>query len=248
MAVPAWLAASPGQRALPGQINQFLGTHGSTWVYAGAQRAAQTTGSAAYSSTASTYLAQQFTTAVGQTTVGQVWLQLSAVGGSPVTATISPLTVGLYASSAGSPTGTAITSTALAEQQVYSAPFWLPVPLAATGLTASTVYQLVVSAAGSGSAYYAWQHSNQTSGASTSPTGSAWSSQPFGLMFQVFDQTPGGLIQFFYDDAGARTVQLGYNAQGLPTTLTESAIAQDGSVLYSTRTLTYSGGMLTGVA
>ena len=248
MSAPAYLAATAGYRSLPGQVNQFLAAHGATWVYAGAQRAAQTTGTGVYASTAGQYLAQQFTTAAGQSAIGQVWLQLSTVGGSPLTATIPPLTVALYASSAGAPTGSALASATLAEQYVYSAPFWLPVPLAATGLTASTVYQLVASPAGSGAAYYAWQHSNQASGASTSTNATTWSAQTYGLLFQVFDQSPGGQVQFITEDGGARIVQFTYNTQALPSQIVEQTIAQDGSVLYSTRALTYTGGALSGVA
>lgn len=249
MAAPSWLAASTGSRTLPGQVNQFLGVHSSTWVYAGVQRAAQATGTALYASTAGAYLAQTFTTAAGQTTVGQVWLQISTVGGSPTTATITPLTVGLYATLAGAPTGSALASTAVHEQYVYTSPFWVPVPLCATGLAAGATYALVVSAAGSGSAYYVWQHSNQPSGASTSPDGTTWTAQAYGLMFQVFDQTPGGQVQFLYDDDGARWAQFTYDSVGRVSALTEYCTAQNASApLTSTRTLTYASGMLTGVA
>ena len=248
MATPSWLAATAGYRTLPGQLNQFLGAHASTWVYAGTQRAAQSTGSGTYASSSSTYLSQTFTTAVGQSAIGQVWLQVSTVGGSPTAATIPPLTLSLYASFSGQPTGAALASTTVSEQYVYAAPFWLPVPLCATGLTAGANYALVASAAGSGSAYYVWQHSNQVSGAATSPDGATWTTQGYGLMFQVFDQSPGGQVQFLYDDSGARWARFTYDALGRVATIAEYCAVQGAAPLSSTRTLTYTSGMLTGVA
>jgi hypothetical protein len=248
MATASWLAASAGNAANAGQINQFLGTHSSTWTYAGTQRAAQTTGSGAYQSSAGMYLAQSFTTGSGQTTLGQVWLQLSTVGGSPLTPLIGTLAVSLYPN--GAPTGTALASTTLAEQYVYTAPFWVRVPLVASGLTPSTTYQIVTAPAGAGGHYYTWQQSNQTSGASASPDGVTWSAQTFGLMYQVFDDTPGSQLQLLYDDAGARWVSFTYDSFGRIATLTEYCVAQNPAapLASATRTFTYTQGVLTGVA
>jgi hypothetical protein len=250
VATAPWLAASAGYKPQPGQINQFLGAHNSSWIYTGNNtQAAQETGSGLYVSTASQYLSQSFLTGSTQTTIGVVYLQISAVGGSPVTATIAPLAVSLYASAAGLPTGAALASGTVGEVAVYSGAFWLPVPIAVAGLTPSTVYQLVVSPAGSSTAYYAWQRSNQTSGASTSTSGTAWSGQAYGFMFQVHDQT--GTTwppRFLLDDGGARTTAFTYNAAGQLLTITEQVVTQSGGVQYSQRTLTYSGTLLTGVA
>lgn len=155
----------------------------------------------------------------------------------------------LYASSAGLPTGGPLATVTVAEQVVYSAGFWLPVPLSASGLTASTVYQLVLSPAGTSSAYYAWQRSNQTSGGATSPDGATWSAQAYGLMFEVFDQSgTTGPPLYLIDDGGARTTAFTYNATGQLTTITEQVASQSGTVFYSQRTLTYANGLLIGVA
>lgn len=244
--IPSWLAATAGHGAQAGQVNQFLGAHNSVWLYAGTQRAAQTTGSSVYQSTEPQWLAQQLTTGSAQTQIGAVWLQISTVGGSPTSATIPPLTVSLYASSSGMPTGTALASTSIAEQVVYSSSFWLQVPLPVT-VTPSTVYQVVVPSVGTAGHYYVWQQSNQVSGAGTSPDGVTWSAQGFGLMFQVFDQTGGGPLQTMYDDSGARVTQLSYNAQNQVSSMTEAVLAQDGTVLTFTRSFTYANGILTGV-
>lgn len=246
MATPSWLAASVGSRADAGLVTQFLGTHAATWLYPGTQRGAESTGSGLYQGTnRALYLAQSFTTSSSQTTIGVVALQISTVGGSPTTAAIGPLSVSLYASSAGLPTGGPLATTAVAEQVVYSSPFWLPVPLPAS-VTASTVYQIVVAPAGTASSYYVWQQSDQTSGASTSGDAAAWAAQGHGMMYQVYDQGASGLPQYLVEDSGARVTQLSYSGS-VVSSLTESTIAQDGTVLTSTRTLTYSNGLLTGV-
>jgi len=246
---PLWQGATVGQPPLAGHVNQLLVGHTSTWVYSGsALQDSQATGTAVYATTASQYLAQTFLTGAAQTTVGLVNLQVSTVGGSPITATITPLTVSLYASSSGFPTGAPLATTQLAEQAVYSAPFWLPVTLNATGLTPSTVYQLVVSPAGTGTAYYAWQHSNQSGNASTSPDGVTWTAQTYGLMYRVYDLSGvTGPPLYLIDDSGARVTSLTYDTLGHLITVTEQTDTQGGGSFFSTRTLTYSGDTLTGV-
>lgn len=246
-AIPTWLAATAGHGAQAGQVNQFLGVHNSVFLYQGTQKAAQTTGAAVYQSTQSQWLAQSFTTAAGQTQVGAVWLQIATVGGSPTSAAIPALTVALYAGSNGTPTGSALASTSIAEQVVYSSGFWLQVPLPVT-VTPSSAYQLVVSQAGTSSHYYVWQQSNQTSGASTSADGVTWTTQAYGLLFQVLDQAVTGTLQALYDDSGARVTQLSYNTSGVLSQVTDSVLAQDGSIVTTTRSLTYSGASLIGVA
>lgn len=244
MATASWLAATVGAPARPGQINQFLGSHTSAWLYSGnVLQSSQIIGSSVYQSSESQYMAQTFNTTASQTTIGQVLLQISTVGGSPVTATISPLTVSLYANSNGTPTGSPLASTTVTEQYVYSSPFWVTVPLATTGLTAATPYWLVVSPAGTGAAYYVWQQSNQTTGAALSADGLSWADQAYGFMFQVFDQggadwPPVSLT----DDDGARVTTFGYTANGLLSTITESVVAQSGTSFFSTRTISYGGG------
>jgi hypothetical protein len=250
MATQTWLAASAGSAARPGQINQFLGSHSSAWLYSGnTLQSHQTTGSAEFQSSDGQYMAQTFTTASTQTTVGQVLLQISTVGGSPITALIPALTVAVYANSGGVPTGSALGSATVTSQYVYTSPFWVQVPLGLAGLSVSTPYQLVVSAAGTATNHYAWQQSNQTSGASVSPDGLSWSAQSFGLMYQVYDQSgqiwpPLSLI----DDDGARVTTFAYNSLVQLTGITESVVSQDGSSFFSSRTISYSGQYPTGVS
>lgn len=249
MATPTWRAASARRRGDAGLITQFLGTHSAQWVYAdpGPVQTQQATGTAVYQSLESGYVAQTITTGSAQIAIGRVALQISTVGGSLVTATISPLQVSLYAASSGLPVGDPIASAQLAEPYVYQSPFWLPVPLLATGLSPSSIYVLVVTGPGTSSAYYAWQRSNQGNGAATSTDGVSWTAQPYGLMWQTYGTTVGGQVQSIVSDDGARITEFTYSGTTL-TGIAEYTIAQDGSTLVSNRTLAYAAnGMLTGV-
>jgi hypothetical protein len=250
MPSPAWIGASSGYVGLSGQLNQLLGSHSSVFTYGGsALQASGGTGSAVYLSTETDYLAQEFTTGASQTVIGSVSLQISAVGGSPITATISPLTVELYASTFGVPTGSPLAVATVTETYVYSQPFWCSIPLAVSGLTASTQYQLVVSPVGTSSAYYAWQQSNSLFGASTSPDNATWTAESYGLMYEVYDSSgTTGNATYLVDDGGARFVQFTYNANGTPATITEYTQTQNGAGISQTRSLTYSGNQLIGIA
>lgn len=245
-AVPAWLAATAGQTGNAGAINENLGRHNSTLIYGGAQQDAQTTGGAAYASTAGTWLAQAFTPTTAA--VGSLLLQISAVGGSPVLPLLAPLAVAIYADADGIPAGDPLATVQVGCDYVYSAPFWVPVPLAAAGLTPGTAYQIVIAPVGDGSHYYAWQQSDQPAGASTSPDGVTWTPAAYGLMYQVLDQSATGPLTGIVEDGGARWTQLTYNSAGQLTGIAEFTAGQAGAYLYSSRALTYSGGLLIGVA
>lgn len=248
MATPVWLGATAGYQGLAGQVTQFIGCHTTQWLYSGVQRAAETTGTGLYQSTETQYYAQQFTTGSSQTALGQVWLQVSAVGGSPLTNTISPLTVSLCASSFNAPSTTVLAQSSVLETTVYMSPFWLNIPMLATNLSPSTPYWIVVTMVGSGTAYYALQQSNQVNGCSTAPDGVTWTPQNFGLMYQVYDASanPNSIIQGFSEDGGARTVAFTWT-NGFLTGLAETTQTQGGGALVSNRTITYSNGQIIGV-
>lgn len=249
LAIPSWLGATAGAPGNAGQVNQFLGAHTSTWFYSGTLQASQATGAPTLQSSFGTYLAQSFTTGAAQTAIGAVQLQLNAVNGSVVSEVIGPATLSLYLSASGVPTGGALATVGLDEITVAGGAYWVQFPLAVTGLTASTLYELVLAPVGTSSTYYAWRESNQPVGAATSPDGATWTTQTYGLMYRVYDQSAGGStrVTTLSDDAGARWATLTYDATGRLTQLAEYAQAQGGVVLTSTRTLTYTSGLLTGV-
>lgn len=251
LTTPPWLAATAGAAGNAGQVNQLLGAHTSTWFYGGTLQASQATGAVTFQSSFGTYLAQSFTTGAAQTAIGSVQLQLNAVNGSLVSETIAPATLSLYLSSSGVPTGGALATASLDEITVAGSGYWVSFPIAATGLTASTLYELVLASGGTSGTYYAWRESNQVFGAATSPDGATWTTQAYGLTYRVYDQSAGGSTRVTYlsDDDGARWAALTYDAAtGRLTQIAEYAQAQGaGAVLTSTRTLTYTSGLLTGV-
>jgi len=242
---PAWLAATANQPTRAGQINQMLGTHTSSLVYPGTQQANHLTGASGGTTTHSngTWIGQQFATAAGQTTIGRITLSLA------VTGTPTPLSVSLYANNAG-PTGSALVTTLVPHELLATTQATVSIPLPATGLTASTTYWLVTAAVGDASNYYSWARSAQTSGTSTSTSGTTWTAQTYGMIFAVFDGTAtGGALMHTWDDAGARWQTYSYDTTGRITALIEFTQGQTTTgYLYSSRTLTYTGGRLTAVA
>jgi len=239
--IPSWLGATSGQGAQAGQVNQFLGTHAITYLYAGVQRAAQSTAGSGAVNSNSLWIAQSFATASGQTAIGRAVLTLA------VTASPAPLTVGLYANSAGAPTGSALVSASVPKEFLTGSATALSIPLPAT-VTASTTYWIVTTAVGDPSNLYSWSKSNQTSGASTSANGTTWAAQTYGLLYQVYDQTVSGGLAHTFEDSGARWTGLTYNASSLPTKSQEYTVAQSSGYIQANRTLSYSGTSLTGVA
>ena len=245
--IPTLQAAASGQQGNAGLVGQFLAAHNAAFTYSGqALISSQATGSGVYQSTQSQWLAQTITTGVSQTAIGSVALQLSTTGGSPTTALIAPLTVGLYADSGGQPTGSALATATVSCQYVYGQPFWASVPLTAT-VTASTTYHLVTSLVGTSGHYYVWQQSNQTQGAATAPDGATWTNQTYGLMYEVFDATSTGRLLSISEDSGSVITTLTYTALGQIATVTQFAATQSGSSITSSGTLSYSNGLLTGV-
>lgn len=245
-----WTAAVAGQGANAGMINQFLGSHSASFLRSGGTIQSQNNiGNAVYQSTATQWLSQIFAMGASQSTIGGVNIQLSAVGGSPINQTINPLTVQIYADAGGLPTGSPLATVTINETVVYSAPFWLTVPLVLTGLTPNAFYHVAVEMVGNGTNYYAWQESTPTFGAATSPDGVNWTLASYSLMFQVTDLTGTGQLQYIIEDNGARTLQLSYNSQGLLSQIVEYTVGQTTlGNLQNTRSLTYTNGFLTGVS
>jgi hypothetical protein len=245
---PNWQAATSGSPAQAAHVNQFLGTHATTLLYAGVQRSAQTTAGTGSTSTNGTWLAQSFTTAVGQTAIGYVLIQLDPNTG--LGSNLAPTTVSLYANSAGAPTGAALVSATVTAEYGFFGPINLFVPMPITGLTASTTYWIVATAAGNASFSYSWNRSNQTSGASTSANGTTWVAQTYGFLYQVFDQTASGLLQGTWEDAGARWTWRSYATPSNRITATTEYTAGQTTAGYlqSNRSYTYTNNLLTGIS
>jgi hypothetical protein len=245
---PTWLAATAGHQGNSGFVNQLLGSHTATFLYqGGVLKSSQGTGTAVFTTTQGQYLDQAFSTVAGQTSVGSVGLQISTVGGSPTLASVPSLVLGIYADSSGVPTGSALASVLVSVQYIYDSSFWVSIPLAVSGLTASTRYHLVTSPVGTSTNYYVWQRSNQVTGTTTSTDGISWTSQSYGLMYQIYDETSSGLLNMIYEDNGARWSVFSYNSTGQIQTIDQYTVAQGSSYVQSFNTLSYTNGLLTGV-
>jgi hypothetical protein len=240
MATPAWKGASANNPGLAGQINQFLGTHNSTFIYTGTSQLSQTTAGAGGTNSNSLYIAQTFTTS-GAVGTSRLVLTLDVTGSPP------PATITIQSNSGGAPSGTVLGSITVAAQYLTGSAVAVSVPMLVS-LSATTQYWIVINAVGDVSNFYTWFKSNQVTGASTSPTGSVWTTQAYGLLYNVFAGAGGNLVHI-YDDAGARWTTFTWTAGNLPLKLSEYTVAQAANdYVQSVRTFSYAGNVLTGVA
>lgn len=244
MTTPSWLAAAAAQPAQAGQINQFLGAHASTLLYAGVVQSAQTTAGTGSTATFGTYIAQMFTTGSSQTKIGYVTCRLTTTSPVPTTT----LQVSIYATSGGVPTGSPLATVTAAPEYVNFAPAFVVLPMPLT-VTPSTVYAIVTAPSGnSGTQDITWGRSNQTSGALTSTNGTTWTAQTYGLEYQVFDQTATGKLTCTWEDSGARWCWFNYASNGQVSQVTEYTAAQGGGYLQSNRAFTYTSNQLTSIS
>jgi hypothetical protein len=238
LAVPVWQAPVPGLPALAGSINQLLGTHPTTFLYEGILTSSVTTGTTGIASNG-LWLAQRFTTGASQSAVGYVTFP-SGVTGSP-----APWTVSLQADAGGQPSGTPLASVQFPKELAASE----VTALLPCAVTASAQYWIVAQAAGDSSDYYAWGKSTAASGCVTAPDGRTWTAQAFGLRYSVYDQSPAGPLIGIAEDGGARYTLLGWTGSYGPTAVQEFTVGQTASgYAESARSLSYSGGLLTGIA
>src|SRR5579859_3771818 len=246
--VPTWLAAVAKQRGDAGLVNQFMVNHSTNLVWSnGVIQDGQQTGTGTYIDTLNQWLAISTTTGASQTVLGSVSIQVSTFGGSPTLPLIPSLTVSLYADAAGLPTGSALASATVSSNYVYSAPFWVSIPLTAT-VTPSTVYHYVIAITGTANHYFLLQKSNQLTGAATSPDGVTWTSSTFGLMYRTYDASAGGQLNSVTEDSGNLLINYTYNALSQITGYTQFTLAQDGTFLQTSGTITYTNGLPTGVS
>lgn len=247
MTGPTWQAATAGQPPLVAHVNQLLGTHALQMLYTGTETSSQGTAGSGNATSNGLWIAQQFTTGSSQTAIGYVGLNLNAT--TPNGANLAPWTVSIYANSAGLPSGPALVTTTATAEYVTTTPAVVIIPTPASGLAPSTTYWIVTTAAGNATYYYEWAHSNQSSGAATSTNGTTWTAQAYGLLYQVWDQTPILPLVATWEDGGARWTTQWTNPAGQITILGEYTAGQTTSgYLQSIRDLTYSNNVLTGVA
>lgn len=245
MAVPTFHSVSQNSTFSAGDVNQLLGTHAVSYLNQGAETA---TGIAATGTlntntgAAAQYITQPFTTIGGQTTISRVEF-LVALGG-----TGADTTIGIYANSGGNPTGAALFSITFPLDFAPTVAAYISVPCIAT-VTASTIFHLVISGTASTSNFLKFSDGTTVgSAAKTSPTGvgGTWTTAGKQLCYNIFNSTD-GVLRNTYEDAGARWTGFDYNQSGSSNT-TISAIREYTGALRSVRALSYTGGILTGIA
>jgi hypothetical protein len=245
-----WQGATASPLPLAAQVNQFLGVHKVQNLYAAVLESSQTTPGTGATNSNGLYMAQSFTTAVGQTAIGYIGVDMQVSTG--LGANLGPMTIGIYANSGGAPTGSALGSTVFAVEYCFAQGTFTFVPMPVTGLTASTTYWIVTQPAGNGTYFYPWERSNQTSGASTSTNGTTWTAQTYGFLYEVFDQTASGPLVGTWEDSGARWSWTTYNTAASINQISQYAeytVAQGSSqYVQSVRNFMYSNGLLTKVA
>lgn len=237
-----WLGATSGQPPLASQVNAPIGIHATQYVYAGATIASQQTAGSGTTSSNGLWIAQSFTMGVGQTSISRIKMGLatSATSGSQLGA----MTIGIYANSGGAPTGAALLTIKATAEYVHPAPALTMFPMPLTGLSASTTYWIVSQPAGNVSFSYLWSKSNQTSGTSTSTNGTSWTAQTYGSIFQVFDQTAVGNLEYMWADSGARWDLLYYGSPAEVSSLAQYTTSQNGGYQQGYRAFSYVNGVL----
>lgn len=239
---PNWLGATAGQLPQAGQVNQFLGAHAANFIYTGVTQGSSTTLAGTATNSNGLYIAQSFTPGSNQSI--QRWIFTLAVTGSP-----APLVVSIETASGGAPSGTVLATTTIPREFVAASAGQLSVPTLPAALTSGTQYWFVFTAVGDVSNFYAISRTTAGSGASTSPNGSTWTAQAYGLYYNRFDATATGALLHTYEDSGARWTSTTQNANGTLATLNEYTVAQGANqYVASKRSLSYSNGLLTGVA
>ena len=244
MTSTGWLAAVSGQLPLAQQPNALQVTHASVILYTATLKTAggYVLGSGSVTSNTS-WNATSFTTAVGQTAVGYVIMNITAATTSG--SLLSPWTVSLYTDNAGVP-GTVLVSTTVPTEYFNSVGPNPPVPLPVTGLTASTKYWIVTNQVGTVSNNYSWAKNNVGSGAATSSNGTSWTTQAYGLTYEVFDQSAVMPSLFTYDDGGQYWTYTSRDTENRIATLLEYVGGQTAAGYQQTfRQFFYTNGLIT---
>jgi hypothetical protein len=241
MATPSWIAATPGFAPLASEVNQLLATHAFNCVYTGTLLGSSTTLSGSATNTNGLYIAQSFTPGA-QT--AQRWIFTLAVTGTP-----TALTLSIQTDNAGAPSGTALSTTVIPALFVPGAAGQVSVPTAPVTFAAATQYWAVFNAVGDVSNFYSVSRTTAASGVSTSPNGTAWTGQAYGMYYQRFDNSVTGSLLHTYEDSGARWTSLAWNATNTPSTVQEYTVAQGANQSFaSSRAFSYTNGLISSIA
>lgn len=240
---PTWQAATAGQLPKADHVNQFLGTHTVQLIYHGNVHDEQIVDGGSAVGTG-TYLAQSFTTGVSQTDIGRIVLQF-AISSGGVPTNVPPSSFSIQGDSGGQPDGTPLVTVNFSPEYIFNGPALITFPTPITGLSSSTTYWIVTPTAINGSYQYAWEKSDQVSGASTSSDGITWTPQSYGFVYEIFDQTVRLELNCLWEDNGARWTWFNYTSLGRFDVIAEYTSGQTSTgYSQSYRTFTYSNDQL----
>lgn len=243
MSTPTWNAPATGDTFSAGQITQFLGTHGCTYIFDGSAQVLGANGTDSYFGSLQseqTWVDIPWQTSSTQTTVTRVELYFGAQSGSQPLATLS-----LQTDNGGIPSGTILgtplTFVSVLSSQIVSFPY--PV----SGLSINTVYHWVISNIAGTTYYQALQGDGTIHGfASQSGVGtsqpSSWTSLGATLGFTVYAYV-GGRLRHTWEDDGARWTTFVRAANG-----TVNFYVEEVGAATSVRNLVYSDGILISVS
>ena len=261
MANPSWNAPIVSNTYKAGDITQNLFTHPGSFTYQGTSKV---TGAVATSGTVATntgavaqYIDQPFTTAALQTTVTRIELYFQING------TGADLTIGLYADTAGAPSGAALDTIIFPLEFEPGAITAISYPVGVTGLVAATKYHIVIGGTASTSNFCKLSDGTTVgTQAFTSPTGvgGTWTGVGKSLQFVVYAGVNGVLRHTSEDGATLTTGGItAINNNPARWTGTDYAMGSAGTSgppttyreyvgnLRSIRTIAYSAGLPTTV-
>ncbi len=261
-------ATSPSNAAFAAIIGTVASTGGAAELHymdeISLQAGAGTTwtqGMAAINQNGTCYIDQPWTTAIGQTTITRISIQFAASLG-----TGADLTIGLYADTAGVPSGTALASITYPAEFLNTGPAATAtsMPMNVTGLTASTLYHFVINGTASSSNSAAITVGVTTGTAyklSQTGVGGTWTAGTGTIVVNVFNGvngvirniaedgttvTTGGIVSA--NSAPAKWIGFAYTTGSSSTSGPPSYIWEYTGPLRSVKNITYSAGLPTTVA
>lgn len=203
MSTPAYHSVVVGGTFTAGDINQFVGTHAATIINQGVSQVGNTAANVNSFPTynaGSQWIAQPFTTAGGQTTITRIELALSGTGTSFDT------TLEIRTNNAGKPSNTVLWSCTLPAEVFGASLVYISVPCYLTGLTAATVYHIVLDGTTSATNYDNWGATAIIGGNNSwkSPNGTGtWTTLGVTQQFNVFNGTNGVTRNIIEDSPAA---------------------------------------------
>lgn len=240
MSTPSWSPAITGAPASAGQVDQFLGTHGISYIYQGASIGGITSATATQNVNPTTPFVDQKFTMSG--TVIQRFLLRCGITGSG-----APLVVGLYTDNAGNP-NTLLASVSLPTEWV-GANSLISWPLQMTGLTNGSILHWAFSSPAATSGNFPVLTTGASAGfvarTATVFPGGTWTPLATSVDISWYNAAVTGRIVNTWEDSGLRVTGVNFTAAGVVAQVYEWT--SGATPLQSFRQVAATSGVLTGV-